>query len=85
MHLTGDYVSSASDFSSSKWHATTEFYTDKIQNDLTGDNWTTIFKALHRLEDSNMQATQVQTGAPLIPKQREALLPADPPTPPPMD
>ena len=57
MHLTGDYVSSASDFSSSKWHATTEFYTDKIQNNLTGDNWTTIHKALHHLKDSNMQAT----------------------------
>ena len=55
MHSSGDYISGGSYFSSSKWHATTEFYTDKIQNDLTGDNWTMIFKALHHFEDSNVQ------------------------------
>jgi hypothetical protein len=82
MHSSGDYVSNGSEFSSSKWHAVTELYTDKIQNNLTADNWTAIFKALHRLEESNIQDSQIQTGAPPIPIQCQALLPDDPPTPP---
>jgi hypothetical protein len=85
MHSTGDYVSGGSEFSSSKWLTTTEFYIDKIQNDLTSNNWTAIFEALHRLQESDIWDEQIQTGAPLVPAQHAALLPDDPPTPPPMD
>lgn len=85
MHLTGDYVSNGSDFSSSKCLPTTDMYLDKIENDLTGDNWTAIFQALHRLRESHAQDDRIQVGAPLVPTQREALLPADPPTPPAFD
>ena len=53
MHLTGDYVSNSSKFSSSKWLSTAEIYLDKIKNDLTSDNWMSIFQALHRLEESD--------------------------------
>ena len=84
MHVTGDYDSNGTDFSSSKWHHTTGFYIDKIQNDLTSENWTAIFQALRHLEEVNAQHVRVQTGALLTPKQREPLLPADPPTPPPL-
>jgi len=84
MHVTGDYISNGSEFSSSKWLTATDLYLDKIQNDLTSDNWTAIFQGLHRLQDSRAQDNQIQVGAPLVPKPREALLPADPPTPPPM-
>ena len=82
MHLTGDYISNGSDFSSSKWLKMTELYLDMIENDLTDDNWTAIFQALHRLQESNEQDGRVQVGASLTPKQRVSLLPADPPTPP---
>jgi len=85
MHLTGDYISNGSDFSSSKWLSTTTLYLDKIQNDLSGDNWTAIFQALHRLQESRARDEQIQNGGPSVPKQREALLPADPPSPPPLD
>jgi len=85
MHLTGDYTSNSSDFSSSKWLPTTDFYLDKIQNDLSGNNWTAIFQVLHHLQESHERDEQIQVGAPLVPKQCEALLPADPPTPPPLD
>ena len=85
MHSTGDYVSHGNDFSSSKWLTTTAFYLDKIQNNLTTDNWTAIFQALHHLEASDVQEHQIQTGAPLGPTNREALLPADPPSPPALD
>jgi len=85
MHLTGDYVAGGSEFSSSKWLPKMEMYVDKIQNDLTSDNWTTIFQALHRLEESRARDEQVEIGAPLVPKQREPLLPADPPSPQPSD
>ena len=85
MHTTGDYIPNGNDFSSSKWHSTTEFYIDKIKHDLTSDHWTAIFQALHHLEESDMQQDQIQAGAPLILIRREALLPDDPPTLPPLD
>ena len=82
MHLTGDYTSNGSDFSSSKWFSTTEMYLDKIQNDLSSDNWTAIYQALDRLQESQAKEELIQVRAPSTPKQREALLPADTPTPP---
>ena len=85
MHLTGDYVSHGSDFSSSKWLPLTDLYLDKINNDLTSDNWTAIFQALRRLEEHDARDDRIQIGAPLTQTQREALLPADPPTPPSLD
>ena len=85
MHLTGDYVSSGSEFSSLKWLSVTELYLEMIENDLTSKNWTTIFQAIHSLRQSDTRDSRVQVGAPLTPKQREALLPDDPPTPPPLD
>lgn len=85
MHNTGDYLSGGSDFSSSKWINTTNFYLDKITVDLTSTDWTSIFQALHRLQESNARDEQIERGAPLVPRQREALLPADPPTLPAFD
>ena len=85
MHLSGDYVPNGSDFSSSKWLPTTELYIDKISNDLSSDNWTSIFCALHHLQESDAQHNRVQTGAPLVPVPHQPLLPDDPPTPPPLD
>jgi hypothetical protein len=85
MHLSGDYISGSSKFSSSKWLPTTDLYLDKIQNDLTSENWTAIFEVLHNLQESRARDKQIQNGGPLVPEQREALLPADPPTPPPFD
>ena len=81
MHLTGDYISGGSEFSASKWLSTTEFYVEMIQN-LNSENWTAIFQALQRLQESHKRDEQIEIGAPLTPVQREALLPADPPTPP---
>ena len=81
MHVTGDYVSSSIDFSL-KWAEMTSFYLDKIQNDLTSDNWTAIFQALHHAQESCIQGERIQTGAPVVPQPCQALLPADPPTPP---
>jgi hypothetical protein len=85
MHLSGDYISNSNDFSSSKWLNATGHYLDMIQNDLNSDNWTAIFQALHRLREARETAAQVQIGAPQTPRPRNALLPPDPPTPPPLD
>ena len=85
MHLTGDYVSNGSDFSSSKWLTTTQHYMEMIQRDLSSEQWTAIFQALRRLQTTREKATQVKIGAPQTPKSRDALLPSDPPTPPPLD
>lgn len=84
MHSSGDYNSNSSNFSS-KLLSTTEMYLDKIQNDLTSDNWTAIFQAMHSLQESRARDEWIQVGGPLVPKQRDALLPADPPSPPPLD
>jgi hypothetical protein len=83
MHTSGDYISGGCEFSSSKWLSTTDLYLDKIQHDLTSENWTSIFQALCDLQDSRARDEQIQVGGPLVPTQRDALLPADPPTPPP--
>ena len=85
MHLTGDYVSNGSDFSSSRWLPVTGLYLEMIENDLTGENWTSIFQALRQLQESDAQDNCVEVGAPLTPKQHVSLLPADPLTPPPLD
>ena len=85
MHLSGVYVTSGSEFSLSKWLSVTELYLEMIKNDLMSDDWTAIFQALHCLQDTNTQDNCVQVGAPLTPKQHELLLPADPPTLPPLD
>ena len=83
MHITGDYISNGSDFSSSKWLSMMDLYLEMIENDLTGDNWTAIFQALHSLHESNARDDCIQVGGTLTPKQRISLLPADPSTPPP--
>jgi len=57
-------------------------YADKIKNDLTNDNWKAIFNALHWLQESHTYEAQVEAG--MVFEEREPLLPADPPTPPPM-
>ena len=85
MHLTGDYLSHGSDFSSSKWLCMTELLVEMIENDLKSENRTAIFQALHHLQVFNAQDSQFQVGAPRTPKQHVSLLAADPPTPPPLD
>ena len=85
MHLTGDYVANDSSFSSTKWLPTTDFYLEKIQNDLSSENWTAIFQALHDLKESCARDERIKVGAPSTPEQREVLLPEDPPTPSPLD
>ena len=65
MHLTGDYISDGSDFSSSKWLPPTDLYLDKINNDLTSDNWTAIFQALRCLKEHDTRDNWIQIGAPL--------------------
>ena len=56
-------------------------YVDKIKNNLTDENWRAIFDALHRLQESGAYEAQIEAG--VTPEEREPLLPADPPTPPP--
>jgi len=62
-----------------------QLYLDKIQNDLNSDNWMAIFQALHHLQEVHARDEQIEIGGPSVPKQCEALLSADPPTPPPLD
>ena len=82
LHRSGDYISSANEFSATNWLQSTNTFLDKIQKDLTDDNWAAIFKALHWLQDSREHAAQVEAGA--EPEEHELLLPTDPPTPPPV-
>ncbi|KAF9645831.1 hypothetical protein BDM02DRAFT_395302 [Thelephora ganbajun] len=81
LHRSGDYVSSANEFSATNWLQATNVYIDKIKNNLTDDNWRAIFDALHRLQETRAYEAQVEAGMAL--EECEPLLPADPPTPPP--
>jgi len=81
LHRSGDYITGTNDFSATNWLRATNMYIDKITNDLTDDNWKAIFNALHWLQESRAHETKVEAG--IVLEEREPLLPADPPTPPP--
>ena len=77
-----DNMLSGNEFSATNWLRATTMYADKIKNDLTDDNWSTIFNALYWLQESRIQEAQVEAGVVL--EEHEPLLPADPLTPPPI-
>ena len=85
MHRTGDFIQLPNEFSTTNWEPSTRAFLDIIENDLTDDDWVGIFKALHNLSKSQARATRLDVGTPAEEPAREALLPADPPTPPPLD
>ena len=74
-------MTTANEFSATNWLQATNMYLDKIQNDLTADNWKAIFEALGQLQELRALEDQVEAG--VVFKEHEPLLPADPPTPPP--
>ena len=82
LHHTGDYMSCSNEFSATNWVKMTNMYINKINNDLTDDNWKAIFNALDRLQETCAHEARVKAGVVL--EEREPLLPADPPTPPPI-
>ena len=85
MHRTGDFVQLSNEFSMTNWDPSTRVFLDIIENDLTDADWVGIFESLHKLGDSRAQAARLNAGAPAKEPVREALLPADPPSPPPLD
>lgn len=85
MHQSGDYVHLSNEFSATNWDSSTRTFLNIIEDDLTDDDWAGIFKSLHRLSKSQAQAARLNVGAPAEEPVREALLPVDPPTPPPLD
>ena len=85
MHRTGEFVQLPNEFSTTNWGLSTRTFLDIIEHDLTDDDWTGIFKSLYQLNKSQSRATRLDTGAPAEEPVREALLPVDPPTPPPLD
>jgi hypothetical protein len=85
MHRTGDFVHLSNEFSAANWDLSTWAFLDIIENDITDDDWMQIFKSLCKLSESRARAARLSVGAPAVQPVREALLPADPPTPPPLD
>ena len=85
MHRTGDFLQLPNEFSTTNWDPSTRTFLAIIENDLTDDDWTGIFKSLHKLSKSQTRAARLDVGAPAEEPMREALLPVDPPTPPPLD
>ena len=85
MHRTGDFVQLPNEFSTTNWDPSTRAFLDIIENDLTDADWIGIFKSLHKLGKSQARAARLDVGAPAEEPEREALLPVDPPTPPPLD
>ena len=85
MHQTGDFILLLNEFSTTNWDPSTWAFLDIIENDLTDDYWVEIFELLHKLSESQVQSTCLTIGAPTEEPMCKALLPADPPTPPPLD
>ena len=68
------------------WDPSTQAFLDIIENNLTDDDWVGIFKSLSKLSESQAQAACLNVGIPAeVKPTRKALLPADPPTPPPLN
>jgi len=85
MHRTGDFLQLPNEFSTTNWDPSTPTFLVIIENDLTNNDWAGIFKSLHGLGKSQAQAACLNVGAPAEEPSHEALLPVDPPTPPPLD
>jgi len=85
MYRTGNFVQLPNEFSTTNWDASTRTFLAMIEKDLTDDDWAEIFKSLRNLGKSRSRAARLEVGAPAEEPSREALLPADPPTPPPLD
>jgi len=85
MNRTGDFVQLPNEFSTTNWDPSTRAFLDIIENDLTDNDWVEIYKALDTLRKSQSRAARISLGAPAEEPAREALLPVDPPTPPPLD
>jgi hypothetical protein len=79
LHRSGDYVPSGKEFSSANCLPATEKYLKRAVS-LTHDNWTAIFEALIRLQDTRANEAQVDVGA-VAEEEHEAWLPEDPPSP----
>lgn len=82
MHSTGDYVASASEFSSTNCFPATKKYLKKIKC-LTDDDWEAIFNAVARHQEARAHEAQVDAGAVSDEEEDEPFLLADPPSPPP--
>jgi len=82
MHRTGDFIPLPNEFSATSWDRSTQAFLNIIEKDLTDNDWSEIFKSLHRLSKSQVRAARVKLGAPAEEPVHEALLPVDPPTPP---
>ena len=78
MCQTSDYIELPNEFSTTNWNKSTPTFCDIIENDLTEGDWGEIFKALHRLSDSQGKAAHVKVSAPAEEPVRKVLLPADP-------
>ena len=85
MHRTGDFIQLPNEFSATNWDPSTCTFLAIIENNLTDDDWVGIFKSLYNLGKFQARAARLDMGAPAEEPAREALLPVDPPTPPPLD
>jgi hypothetical protein len=84
MHRTGDFVHLPNEFSATNWARSTQLFLNIIENDLTDNDWKEIFGSLYELNKSKVRAARIRLSIPVEEPVREALLPADPPSSPPM-
>ncbi|KAF9779590.1 hypothetical protein BJ322DRAFT_1113390 [Thelephora terrestris] len=80
MHRTGNYISTASEFSGTNCLPATKKYL-KLIKALTDDDWKAIFEAVAQYQEARSHEAQVEVGA-VSEDEDEPLLPADPPSSP---
>ena len=78
-HRSGDYIANVKEFSCPNFIEATEEYANMIKHDLTNGDWEAIFNAVRQIELTRTRDAKIRAGISV--KQREPLLPADPPTP----
>jgi len=85
MYRTGDFIQLPNEFSTTNWEPSTSTFLTTIENNLTNNDWEGIFASLRTLGKSQARAAHLDAGAPAEEPIRKALLPVNPPTPPPLD
>ena len=82
MYATGDLIVSGQQFNAGDWGPTTAGFMDYISNDLSENNWTSIYISLSSFSIQAAKEEALRNGAAREPRARVPLPPSDPPSPP---
>lgn len=82
MYTTGDFIDPGQKFNTENCGPRTEQFMDLIGTDLGEKQWNSVFFALSSFSKQRAKQDAVEHATPIVPHERVALPPSDPPSPP---